>query len=261
MTALADHAQRAAVDRDTFKHPAGELAGVARRFVLAPDVDRGRVLAVAAALAVLAAVVVAGVGRALADATSVASLRTFVLSFGPYAPVAFVLAQATQVVVAPVPGQAFAFLAGYLFGPWHGLAYSLLGATAGTYVAVRLAAALGRDRIERLVDDDVLAALDGVVDRRGLLAVFLVFLLPGVPDDAVCFAAGVLGLDAREVAVASTFGRLPGYLVLTTAGAGVATDAYATTAVLLGVAGTATLLAYLERDRLYRLLGWSTDGA
>jgi uncharacterized membrane protein YdjX (TVP38/TMEM64 family) len=213
---------------------------VPRPSLLAPDVDRGRVLAYAAALAVLAAVVVAAFGRVFADVTSLDALRTFVLSTGPLAPVAFVLAQATQVVVAPIPGQTFAFLAGYLFGPWRGLAYSLVGATIGTYVAVRLATALGRDRVERLVDDDALAALDALVDRRGLLATFLVFLVPGVPDDVVCFAAGL--------------GRFPGYLVLTTAGAGVATEAYATTGVLLAAAGVVTLLAYLERDRIYRAL-------
>ncbi|MFC6952350.1 TVP38/TMEM64 family protein [Halorubellus litoreus] len=225
-----------------------------RLSLLAPDVDRGRVLAYAAALAVLVAVLVAALGRAFADVTSLESLRALVLSTGPLAPATFVLAQAMQVVVAPIPGQTFAFLAGYLFGPWRGVAYSLLGATIGTYVAVRLASALGRERVERLVDDDALTSLDAIVDRRGLLATFLVFLVPGVPDDVVCFAAGLLGLDARDVALVSVLGRFPGYLVLTTAGAGVATDAYATTAVLLAAAGGATLLAYLERDRIYRAL-------
>ncbi len=208
----------------------------------------------------LAAVVVAGLDRAFADVASLDALRAFVLSFGPGAPVAFVLAQATQVVVAPIPGQLFAFLAGYLFGPWRGLAYSLLGATIGTYAAVRIATALGREHVERIVDDDALADLDAVVERRGLLAVFLVFLVPGVPDDVVCFTAGLLGLDARDVAVVSVLGRAPGYLLLTTAGSGVATDAYATTAVLLGVTGAATLLAYRERDRIYRVLADDDSG-
>lgn len=222
--------------------------------ILAPGVDRGRLLAYGAAVAVVVAVSVLAFGTLVADAVSGAALRAFVARFGPLAPVAFVLAQATQVVVAPIPGQAFAFAAGYLFGPWRGLAYSLLGATIGTYVAVRLATVVGREHVERLVDDDALASLDGLVERRGLLAALLVFLVPGVPDDVICFAAGLLGLDARHVAVVSVFGRLPGYLVLTTAGAGVATEAYGTAAVLLGASGVATILAYQYRDRIYRVL-------
>jgi uncharacterized membrane protein YdjX (TVP38/TMEM64 family) len=226
----------------------------ARARILASGVDRGRLLAYAAALAVVAAIVALAFGSAVVDVASTPELRAFFLRFGPYAPAAFVLAQATQVVVAPIPGQAFAFVAGYLFGPWAGLAYSLLGATIGTYVAVRLASVLGRDHVESLVDDDALVRLDAIVERRGLLATLLVFLVPGVPDDVICFTAGLLGLDARDVAIVSLVGRLPGYLVLTTAGAGVATEDYATAAVLLGAAGVATLLAYQYRARLYDVL-------
>jgi len=43
-------------------------------------------------------------------------LKEFISSFGVYSPLAFILLQVIQVVVAPIPGGAIEFLGGYLLG-------------------------------------------------------------------------------------------------------------------------------------------------
>jgi uncharacterized membrane protein YdjX (TVP38/TMEM64 family) len=75
-------------------------------------------------------------------------LKEYVLTFGPLAPAAFVLLQVAQVVVAPIPGQVVALAGGYLFGTLAGTAYSILGATIGSYVAFALARRYGREFVE-----------------------------------------------------------------------------------------------------------------
>jgi uncharacterized membrane protein len=52
-------------------------------------------------------------------------VKAFLNSFGPYAPLVFIVLQALQVVLAPIPGEATGFLGGYVFGPRFGF---LLGA-------------------------------------------------------------------------------------------------------------------------------------
>ncbi len=42
--------------------------------------------------------------------------KKFILSFGAYSPLAYMLLQVLQVVVAPIPGGAIEFLGGYIFG-------------------------------------------------------------------------------------------------------------------------------------------------
>ena len=47
-------------------------------------------------------------------------LREWVLGFGTLAPVAFILLEAAQVLIAPLPGQVVEAVGGYLFGVWKG---------------------------------------------------------------------------------------------------------------------------------------------
>lgn len=182
------------------------------------------------------------------------AFRTFFLGFGVLAPAAFVVVQALQVVVAPLPGQVLGFVAGYLFGAAWGTALSVLGATIGTYVAVGLARRYGRPVVERLVRPATIDHFDAAVDRRGLLALFVVFLIPGLPDDAICFAAGLTRLDVKRVVAVSVLGRLPGYALVSLAGARLAGGRTGDTAVLLGVLVAVSVAVYLARDAVGRWL-------
>jgi len=184
----------------------------------------------------------------------VEAVRRFFLGFGVLAPVAFVLVQAAQVVVAPVPGQVLVFVSGYLFGAVLGTGLSLLGATIGTYVAVRLARRYGRPVVERLVPSDTIDHFDAAVERRGLLALFVVFLIPGLPDDAICLVAGLTRLDVRRVLLVSLVGRLPGYALASLAGDRLAGGHATETAALLGVLVVVSTVAYLGRGVLGRWL-------
>ncbi|WP_254538059.1 TVP38/TMEM64 family protein [Halomarina litorea] len=184
---------------------------------------------------------------ALSDPVAV---RAFVAGFGVWAPVAFVCLQAAQVVVAPVPGQVLGFVSGYLFGVVAGTAYSLLGATIGSYVVFRFSRAYGRPYVERALDPDALGLFDDFGDEQGLLAIFLVFLVPGLPDDAVCFLAGLTDIDLSKLVAASLVGRAPGYFLANLAGAQVA-DAHLAEGLLVVAALVAlTLVGYLRREAL-----------
>ena len=59
--------------------------------------------------------------------------------WGILAPVLFMVLQALQVIISPIPGEATGFLGGYPFGEWLGLLYSRghLGLGAGGQPASR----------------------------------------------------------------------------------------------------------------------------
>lgn len=202
-------------------------------------------------LAVLLGLVVVGVllnGRLTWLLEDPATVRGAVREYGALAPLAFVLLQVTQVVIAPVPGHVLALAAGYLFGGFWGFVYSMLGAALGTYVAIRVARRFGRPWVEQVVADDALDHFDGVLDRYGLFGVFLVFLLPGLPDDVLCLVAGLSPLDVKKVVAVSVVGRAPGYLVLVLSGAGVAEGRLTEVGVVLGVtAAVSAVLVWRRR--------------
>ena len=213
--------------------------------------ERGR--RVLAHLLVLVALVVAGTlaVRAfvpeLADPTA---FRAAVLDFGPLAPLAYVVVLAVQVVVAPVPGHVLGFVGGYLFGPFWGTVYSLVGVTLGSTVVFVLSRRFGRPYVERMLAPELVSRFDAFVADSGTVGVFLVFLIPGLPDDAVCFLAGLTRLPLRRLVVLVAVGRAPAFALVSLAGAGAAAGAYGQVATLLGVFAALSLAGYLARGRL-----------
>ena len=208
-------------------------------------------------LLALGAVLLGGsilLGRYVPWLTDPAAIRDGLESFGPYAPVVFVVVQAIQVVVAPIPGQVLGFASGYLFGTVAGTAYSLLGAAVGSYVVFQISRRYGRTYVERAVDITLVEQFDGLAQRRGLVALFLVFLVPGIPDDAICFVAGLTELRIREMVAVSVIGRLPGYVVVNAAGAQLAADRLTETAILVTVLVALSVLGYVYRATLIRRL-------
>jgi uncharacterized membrane protein YdjX (TVP38/TMEM64 family) len=216
---------------------------------------RVRALAALAAVALLLLLGAGLVGRYAPALLDVEALRATVAAYGPLAPAAFVGLQAAQILLAPVPGQVLGFVGGYLFGTVAGTAYSLLGATIGSTVAFVLSRRYGRPFVADVLAAETLAAFDGFVDRHGVFAVFLVFLLPGLPDDAICFMAGVTRIPIRHLVAVSVVGRLPGYFLVSLAGARLATAQPLATAGILLALAVASTAVYWQRDALLARLG------
>jgi uncharacterized membrane protein YdjX (TVP38/TMEM64 family) len=128
---------------------------------------------------------------------------------GPWAPLVFIGIYVAQAVAAPIPGQALNFAAGYLFGLIPGILYSWLGLILGTTAALLLARYLGRPLVQRLIAPAALEKMDRLAENRGLVFFFLVFLIPGLPDDIACFVAGLTSLPLLALIAASAIGRLP----------------------------------------------------
>jgi uncharacterized membrane protein YdjX (TVP38/TMEM64 family) len=184
-----------------------------------------------------------------------ASVRSFVEGFGVATPLAFVLLQAAQVVFAPIPGQVLALASGWLFGLVWGTVYSIIGATLGSYVAFRLERRYGRPFVERAIDPTALDRFDDFSTRRGYLTLFVLFLVPGLPDDVICFVAGTTALDIKRMTLISAIGRVPGYLLANAVGASLAARLYTEAAAILLVAFVVSTLVYWYREAvLDRLL-------
>ena len=147
-------------------------------------------------------------------------LEDLVRRLGWLGPLAIIGLQATQVLVAPIPGQVVGLASGYLYGPWLGTLYSMAGLLLGTFLAVRIVRRWGRPIVERLVDVKTLARVDRLSGSLGLPLLFLVFLLPFLPDDTVLLVAGLTDIPLPGILWVAFFGRLPGVLVSSWLGAG-----------------------------------------
>lgn len=183
--------------------------------------------------------------------------RDFVGGFGPLAPVVLVVLQALQVVLAPVPGQLLAVVAGYLFGPWWGTLYNVVGITLGSAIAFVLARRFGRAYVERIAHPDAIHWFDGIDDRHKLATLFLLFLLPGLPDDGLCFVGGLTRIPIWKLIAVAAVGRAPAFFLVNVFGDLLGTGDHST-AVAVGVVFLGlSLVGYVFRDGIVTWLSGS----
>lgn len=186
-------------------------------------------------------------------------LQSWIEATGPAASVVFVLLQALQVVFAPIPGQLLAGVGGYLFGSTLGTLYSMLGMVIGSTIVFIATQRYGRPFVSRVLDPETLNRFDGFMADYGSVGLFVAFLLPTFPDDALCLMAGLTELRYRRFLVLLIGGRTPTFLASAVAGTSLASGRL--DQVLLVVAGLAVVSAvvYRFRSRLSSTLRPLTD--
>jgi uncharacterized membrane protein YdjX (TVP38/TMEM64 family) len=140
-------------------------------------------------------------------------LSVWLQRWGRWAPLVTISLHVLQVLTAPIPGTAIDAVNGLLFGPWLGTLYSMIGLMIGSVMVMVLTRRFGRPLMERFVDPSSIERIDRLVERRGSLVIFLIFLFPFLPDDAVCFLAGLTPIPLLELVLLALAGRFPGVFV------------------------------------------------
>jgi len=224
---------------------------------------RGQAIAILGLLALVVATLLIWHKPLLSFFTDRAKVQGFVMRFGPWAPLAAILLYVTQVLLAPIPGQAIDTVNGYLFGTAWGTIYSLVGVIAGPSLAMALARRFGRPWAERLIQRETLERLDGYSRQRGALFFFLVFLFPFLPDDVACFLAGLTPLPLAELVVLAAIGHLPGIFVANFVGANAAALTQTQGAFFIAVLAAIALAFWRYQERvevaMLKAMAWLID--
>lgn len=181
-------------------------------------------------------------------------IKDFIASFGPLAPVVFILIQSVQVVAAPIPGEATGFLGGFLFGVFPGFLYSTIGLTLGSTLAFLLGRWLEIHVVAKIVRPETLDKFDFLIERQGTLVAFLLFLFPGFPKDYLCLILGLSTMPLRVFLVIVTIGRMPGTLLLSLQGAQVYQGNYHVFLIMVALIIALAIPMFLYREKLYRWL-------
>ena len=133
---------------------------------------------------------------------------------GVKGPLLCIAIQFVQVVVFFIPGEITQFAAGYVFGGAMGFLYSVAGIMLGSAFNFFFARVVGRPVIEKLIPGPTLDKINHALNNaRGKSAMFLLFLLPGMPKDAMSYGAGLTTMSLVEFIVVSGLGRSPALLV------------------------------------------------
>lgn len=178
------------------------------------------------------------------------SMSRFLERIGPYSPIIFIFLQLLQILFAPFPGQVTGLASGYLYGSLLGTTYTMIGTFLGTIIAFWLSRRYGRPFVERVVEENTLERFDYITEEKALFPLFLIFLLPVFPDDAICFIAGLTKIPIWQLVIIAVIGRFPGMLVLNLAGAGIAGTDSTLAVVVFGIGLLISIPIFIFGKRL-----------
>ena len=177
-------------------------------------------------------------------------LKETLHGWGILAPLIFIALQALQVIMAPIPGDITGLLGGFLFGEWLGLFYSTIGLTLGSVAAFGVGRWLGAHYVRTLVSQQTWDKMGFIIEAEGTILCFIIFLIPGLPKDMVCYLFGMSPMPLWVFTQVSTLGRFPGTWVLSAQGAHTAAGDYLEVILLTAIVFAVALPLYYYRDRI-----------
>ncbi len=177
-------------------------------------------------------------------------LKVTVKSWGWMGPFVFMLIQALQVIISPIPGEVTGLAGGFLFGVGLGFFYSTIGLTAGTLVCFGIGRWLGSAFVQRFVADHHWEKMGFIVEAEGAIVCFILYLIPGFPKDIISYLFGLSPMSFWVFAVVSTLGRAPGTWILSAQGAQVGAGRVWELALLMAVLAAVVIPLYYYRERI-----------
>ena len=163
--------------------------------------------------------------------------------------------QILQVIICIIPGQPIQFAASYMFGIAKGYLISIAGAVIGAFIAFYISRFLGKDAVCTLFGREKIEDYRRKLNSgRGLMAVLLIYLIPGIPKDLTAYAAGISDMRIRPFLLVSTIGRSPAMLGSLLIGHFFSRGNYRAVAVLAVITVILLIIFFIKRNDMIALL-------
>lgn len=129
--------------------------------------------------------------------------------FGWRAALIMVLCVAAKVIVPMLPGKVLEIAAGYCFGFGKALGLVLLGNVLGTTIVRHLVKRFGRPLVLHFVKEEDLEDFPlWKQEQRFTLFVWLTYLIPGTPKDALTYVISLSSLSTIKLVTITTIARI-----------------------------------------------------
>lgn len=138
------------------------------------------------------------------------NIKSYIISYGRLSSFAYIILHMLQVVVFFIPGEVMEIVGGYIFGIYYGSILSVFGILAGSFIAYSLGNFFGVRLIYKIIPESSIKYFrNNFGDKSINLAIFIVYLIPGMPKDALAYICGISNIDRRHFLTYSTLGRIP----------------------------------------------------
>ena len=180
-----------------------------------------------------------------------AQLEAFFADNALWCVVVFLILQVLQVVVALIPGGIIQIIAGVAFGGIWGTVFSLVGVIIGTYIVFVIVRKLGAPIVEAFIDKKGIKQFSFLNDNKKLeLAVFILFLIPGIPKDTLTYIAPLTKIKMPNFILLSTVARVPALVMSCVFGSSLGNGNIVTAIVMFSVIAVLGVFGILYRDKI-----------
>lgn len=172
----------------------------------------------------------------------------------------YVIAQVLQIVVCFIPGQWLQITIGYLYNGFIGFLLSVAGAFIGSVITYYLASFLGHDAMHMFFGEEKIKNMVRRLNsKKGLMIIFMIYLIPGVPKDICNYAAGLSEMKMKAFLLVSIVGRSPAMLGSIVIGTQLRTGNYDNAIIIGFIAIILFILGIKYRNKLHQFFDAQYD--
>lgn len=163
----------------------------------------------------------------------------------------FLVLQVLQVVVALIPGGLIQILGGVVFGGFWGTVLSFIGTLLGEIAVFYIVRLLGMPIVEAIIDQKGIKKLAFLQDKRKCeLSVFILFLIPVLPKDALTYIAPLTKIKPSAFFILSMLARSPGLIFSNVFGSSLSEGNMMIVVILFVIAMVVGIFCILYRDKI-----------
>ncbi len=163
--------------------------------------------------------------------------------------------QIIQIIISIIPGQQLQFVAGYLYGYGFAFLYSVIGAFIGTTISFYLARLLGKDSLHVLFGKSkVEKHLDSLNSSKGIVLIFIFYLIPGFPKDMISYVGGLSKIKYKIFITVSLIARSPAMIGSIALGNLIKQGNYTLSIIIVVFAIIVFTIGFFKRKKIYAFI-------
>lgn len=178
--------------------------------------------------------------------SSTEQLRAFLDSYGWKGRFILLGLQCLQVVIALIPGEVIELGAGYAYGAVEGMLICLAGVAFSSAVIFLLVKKIGTPMVELFISREKIQQFKFINSESKLKRlVFLLFLIPGTPKDALTYFVGLTDMKLSTFLGLSLLARIPSVVSSTISGQLLGDKDFVTAGIVYAITGAVSVAGYL----------------
>lgn len=156
----------------------------------------------------------------LSTISSVEGLKNYILSTQEKGVYIYILLQALQVIILPIPAAIICIVGSLIYGPFLGGLYCSIGILLGSYISFFIGKTFGYKIVAWIAGKENTDKYSAIIRKRGGFFLAIAFLLPMFPDDILCLIAGITNMKFKTFAWITTITRPIGVICMSYFGGG-----------------------------------------